>query len=73
MITVKVNGEDKQLPTGTQLAQLIDILLQEAGQEPDPALLATAVNDVFIPRQERAEYFLKENDEVFTFSPITGG
>ena len=73
MITVKVNGADKQLPTGTQLAQLIDILLQEAGQEPDPALLATVVNEVFIPRQERAEYFLKENDEVFTFSPITGG
>lgn len=73
MITVKVNGEDKQLPTGTQLAQLVEILQQEAGQAPDPALLATAVNEIFIPRQQRADYNLKEQDEIFTFSPITGG
>ncbi|CAM5200964.1 sulfur carrier protein ThiS [Oligella ureolytica] len=73
MITVKVNGEEKQLPSDTQLAQLVEILQQEAGQEPDPALLATAVNEVFIPRQQRADYRLKEQDEIFTFSPITGG
>ena len=73
MHTVKVNGEEKQLPSDTQLAQLVEILQQEAGQEPDPALLATAVNEVFIPRQQRADYRLKEQDEIFTFSPITGG
>ena len=73
MITVKVNGEESQLPSDTQLAQLVEILQQEAGQEPDPALLATAVNEVFIPRQQRADYRLKEQDEIFTFSPITGG
>ncbi|MDO5667141.1 MAG: sulfur carrier protein ThiS [Alcaligenaceae bacterium] len=73
MITVKVNGEDKQLPEGTDLSQLIEILQQEAGQEPDPSLVATAVNEVFIPRQQRAEYILQAQDEVFTFSPITGG
>ena len=73
MITVKVNGEDKQLPTGTQLAQLIELLQQEAGQEPDPSLVATAVNEVFVPRQQRADFILNEQDAVFTFSPITGG
>lgn len=73
MITVKVNGESKQLPEGTALSQLIEILQQEAGQEADPTLIATAVNEVFIPRQQRAEHILQEQDDVFTFSPITGG
>ncbi len=73
MITVKVNGEDKQLPAGIQLAQLIELLQQEAGQEPDPSLVATAVNEVFVPRQQRADFILKEQDAIFTFSPITGG
>lgn len=73
MITITVNGEKKELPKNTHLAQLVDILQQEAGQEPDPSLLATAVNEVFIPRQQRADYLLNDADEVFTFSPITGG
>ena len=73
MITVKVNGDEKQFPEGTQLAQLVELLQQEAGQEPDPSLLATAVNEVFVPRQQRADYIVKEQDEIFTFSPITGG
>lgn len=73
MITVNVNGEQKQFPEGTQLAQLVELLQQEAGQEPDPSLLATAVNEVFVPRQQRIDYILKDQDQVFTFSPITGG
>ena len=73
MITVKVNGENKQLPEGTLLSQLVEILQQEAGHEPDPSLLATAVNEVFVPRQQRANHILNDQDEVFTFSPITGG
>lgn len=73
MITIKVNGEDKQLAEGTVLSQLVETLQLEAGQEADPSLVATAVNEIFIPRQQRTEYILKEQDEVFTFSPITGG
>jgi sulfur carrier protein len=73
MITITVNGEKKEIPKNTQLAQLVEILQQEAGQEPDPSLLATAVNEVFIPRQQRADYILNDTDQVFTFSPITGG
>ena len=73
MITITVNGKKKEIPKNTQLAQLVEILQLEAGQEPDPSLLATAVNEVFIPRQQRADYILNDTDQVFTFSPITGG
>lgn len=55
------------------LAHLIELLQEEAGQTPDPSLVATAVNEVFVPRQQRAEHILQDQDAVFTFSPITGG
>lgn len=73
MITIKINGVNKQFPEGTALSQVVEELQREAAQALDPTLVATAVNEVFVPRQQRAEYILKAQDEVFTFSPITGG
>lgn len=34
---------------------------------------ATAVNQVFIAREQRHQTILEPNDQVMTFEPITGG
>ncbi len=34
---------------------------------------ATAVNQAFVARERRAEITLKQNDQIMTFEPITGG
>ena len=72
-IPIFVNGAERLIAANTTLADLVALLQQEAGQEDDPQALATAVNEVFIPRTSRTETLLQEGDQVFTFSPITGG
>ena len=66
-ITLTINGESRQEPSGISLAGLIASL----GHSPQG--LATAVNQVFVPRHEREARVLVEGDAVFTFQPITGG
>ena len=73
MITIKINGEDRQFPADITLSQVVEAWQRETAQALDPSVVATAVNEVFVPRQQRADYILKAHDEVFTFSPITGG
>ncbi len=68
-----VNGNPQNVPEGSTLADLVAQLQTEAGQDQDPGALATAVNEVFIPRLKREGTLLSEGDQVFTFSPITGG
>ncbi|HBP31660.1 MAG: sulfur carrier protein ThiS [Advenella sp.] len=70
---ISVNGTEHNIASGTTLAQLIAHLQSTAGQADDPAAVATAVNEVFIPRPKRGDTVLSEGDQVFTFSPITGG
>lgn len=72
-IPIFVNGAERLIAANTTLADLVALLQQEAGQEDDPQALATAVNEIFIPRTSRADTLLQEDDQVFTFSPITGG
>ena len=72
-IHIFVNGAERLISVNTTLAELVALLQQEAGQENDPQALATAVNEIFIPRTSRADTLLQEDDQVFTFSPITGG
>ena len=72
-IPIFVNGAERLIAANTTLADLVVLLQQEAGQEDDPQALATAVNEIFIPRTSRADTILQEADQVFTFSPITGG
>lgn len=72
-IHIFVNGVERLISLDLSLADLVSQLQKEAGQEEDPQALATAVNEVFIPRAARQETLLKEADQVFTFSPITGG
>lgn len=38
-----------------------------------PTSCATAVNQVFVAREQRATTILKPNDQIMTFEPITGG
>ncbi len=72
-ITITVNGQVHRVPDGSSLAELITQLQTQANQQPDPGALATALNEVFIPRLKRDATRLSDGDKVFTFSPITGG
>ncbi|AFK63546.1 ThiS protein [Advenella kashmirensis WT001] len=72
-IHISVNGTEHQIASGTTLAQLITQVQKTTGQADDPAAIATAVNEIFIPRPKRGDTVLSDGDQVFTFSPITGG
>lgn len=67
MTTISLNGEPRELPDGSTLAQLVATLVDS------PSALATAVNQQFVAREARADYRLQDGDAVFTFQPITGG
>lgn len=66
-ITVQLNGEPRELPAGSTLADLIAAL----GQAPEAQ--ATAVNGDFVPRTLRAARTLHDGDQVLCFQPIVGG
>ena len=61
-----LNGESRQVNSGT-LAQV----LRECGYEGDH--FATAVNEVFVHKQQRESRELSENDRVEVVSPMEGG
>ena len=67
LITVTVNGQPRQLPAGSSLADLVALLADS------PQALATAVNQQFVARDARTACTLQAGDQVFTFQPITGG
>lgn len=67
MISVTVNGEVREVPEGSSLADLVAQLADT------PQALATAVNQEFVARDARATRVLQAGDQVFTFQPITGG
>lgn len=64
---VFINGKPTPIAQGATLA---DLLAQFAL---DPKACATAVNGTFVARDARAAIALKDNDQVMTFEPITGG
>ncbi len=66
-ISITLNGVIRTEPIGISLASLITSLGQT------PQALATAVNQIFVPRTEREQRVLVDGDAVFTFQPITGG
>ncbi len=67
IISITINGEIRAVPSGISLASLI------ASLGHTPQALATAVNQIFVPRTEREQRVLVDGDAVFTFQPITGG
>jgi len=66
-INITVNGEARQLPAGSTLADAL-----AASGEP-AASFASAVNGEFVARDARSQTLLANGDAVFTFQAITGG
>ena len=64
---VFINGASTPCEAGCTLAMLLGRLGIAADQ------CATAVNGVFVARDQRAQTVLHDNDQVMTFEPITGG
>ena len=67
MISIFLNGQSRELPAGSSLADLVAQLVDS------PQALATAVNQEFVARDARAARILQAGDQVYTFQPITGG
>lgn len=67
MIPITVNGQPREVPAGSSLADLVAQLADS------PQALATAVNQEFVARDTRAARILQAGDQVYTFQPITGG
>ena len=67
MIPITVNGQPRDVPAGSSLADLVAQLAES------PQALATAVNQEFVARDVRAARILQAGDQVYTFQPITGG
>ena len=67
VIQITVNGEARQMPVGSTLADV----LQANGQSAQS--FASAVNGEFVARGTRASTTLADGDAVFTFQAITGG
>ncbi|MFM8609596.1 MAG: sulfur carrier protein ThiS [Burkholderiaceae bacterium] len=67
MISITVNGQPREVPEGSSLADLVAQLADT------PQALATAVNQEFVARDARAARVLQAGDQVYTFQPITGG
>ncbi|MFN3568637.1 MAG: sulfur carrier protein ThiS [Polaromonas sp.] len=66
-ITITLNGEARELPPGSTLADALAESSQPA------ASFASAVNGEFVARDARANTVLSDGDAVFTFQAITGG
>lgn len=67
MIPITVNGQPREVPAGSSLADLVAQLADS------PQALATAINQEFVARDARAARILQAGDQVYTFQPITGG
>jgi len=66
-ISITLNGETHQIAEGLTL----EAFLTSLGHAPQS--VATAVNQVFVARDQRGNRPLMAGDAVFTFQPITGG
>ena len=66
-IEVAVNGEPRQVPPGTSVADLIAMM---TGQ---PTGLATAVNGEVVPRASWATTPLADGDQVEVVTAVQGG
>lgn len=65
-LTITLNG------TRTRIhADRLDRLLEELGFE--PAIVATALNEQFVPRGDRASTGLADGDRLEVVAPLQGG
>lgn len=66
-IALQLDGRPYSVPANTTLAALVATL----GHAPDK--VTTAVNGLFMRRDQRASCLLRDGDAVLLFQPITGG
>ncbi|ETD72351.1 hypothetical protein V757_04715 [Pelistega indica] len=59
-ITVFINGQPKDLLRPISLEEFVVLIQTELQQENNPKAIATAVNEVFIPRTQRSSYIPKK-------------
>lgn len=64
---ITYNGADLQIPEGTTLSKLLEI------NKITPQGIATAVNDVVVPKTQRESLELREGDNVLIISAFYGG
>lgn len=64
---IELDGQAHELPAGTSLAELVCSLGHSE------QAVATAVNQSFVPRAQRAATLLRPGDQVLFFQPIVGG
>ena len=67
MITIVLNGQDKQIETGSNLEQLLKIL------NLDNKRLAVEINQQIVSRSNFSSYTLNESDNVEIVQAIGGG
>ena len=66
-IELTLDGRPRSVPADTTLAGLVATL----GHAPDK--VTTALNGLFVPRDQRDAYLLQPGDAVLLFRPIEGG
>ncbi len=66
---IVLNGEPREAPTGTTLAELIAV----AGVEPDRSGIAVAVNGEVVPRSAWAATSVAEGSRVEVLQAVAGG
>jgi sulfur carrier protein len=66
-VDIQLDGQVHSVPSGSSLADLV-AALGHADQA-----VATAVNQSFVARSQRAQTVLRGGDQVMLFQPIVGG
>ena len=64
---IYINGEPRELPDGTSMAQLIE-LLELGGKR-----IAVEVNEELVPRSTFADHRLDNNDRIEIIHAVGGG
>jgi sulfur carrier protein len=66
-VTVAVNGQEREVPPGTTVAQVVATLTAE------PAGIAAAVNGEVVPRRGWEGLALSDRDQVEIVTAVQGG
>lgn len=67
MISITLNGEQKEIENNSTLAMLVDTL------ELQDKRFAVEVNEDLVPRSEHAQYQIQNNDQIEIVHAIGGG
>ncbi len=67
MIQIQINSEEREIPDGTSMAQLIQIL--DIGDQ----RIAVEVNEELVPRSAFGGHLLTDKDRVEIIQAIGGG